>query len=164
MTHGGPSGCFDSEQAGAEAVREGKVAPGDVVVLRCEGPLGGPRMPEMSALPGASVGAGLGGNVALVTHGRFAEDQEDFASAASHRKRFSRGLSRLCAIGMSFDVDLEAGRLISRYARRGSRPLRSVPITASALLQRRARQIRALGHLGFQGSALLALIGCYSAC
>jgi dihydroxy-acid dehydratase len=71
MQHSGPARCFNSEQEGADAVRGGKISRGDVVVLRYEGPVGGPGMPEMTALTGALVGAGLGAEVAVVTDGRF---------------------------------------------------------------------------------------------
>lgn len=71
MRYQGPARCFDSEQEGAAAVRAGRLRKGDVVVLRFEGPVGGPGMPEMTALTGAIVGAGLGGDVAVVTDGRF---------------------------------------------------------------------------------------------
>lgn len=71
MRHRGPALCFNSEQEGANAVRDGKIKSGDVVILRYEGPVGGPGMPEMTALTGAIVGAGLGAEVAVVTDGRF---------------------------------------------------------------------------------------------
>jgi len=71
MQHSGPARCFNSEQEGAEAVRKGMISRGDVVVLRYEGPVGGPGMPELTALTGALVGAGLGAEVAVVTDGRF---------------------------------------------------------------------------------------------
>jgi dihydroxy-acid dehydratase len=71
MYHKGPARCFDSEQEGAEAVKRGQIKSGDVVVLRYEGPVGGPGMPEMTALTGAIVGSGLGGDVAVITDGRF---------------------------------------------------------------------------------------------
>jgi dihydroxy-acid dehydratase len=71
MQHTGPARCFNSEQEGAAAVRDGRIQNGDVVVLRFEGPVGGPGMPEMTALTGSIVGAGLGGEVAVVTDGRF---------------------------------------------------------------------------------------------
>src|SRR3569833_946107 len=71
MQHRGPARCFNSEQEGADAVRNGRISRGDVIVLRYEGPVGGPGMPEMTALTGALVGAGLGADVAVVTDGRF---------------------------------------------------------------------------------------------
>src|SRR3954452_16796558 len=69
--HTGPARVFDDEQACADAVRAGDVAPGDVLVLRYEGPAGGPGMREMLSVTSSVVGAGLGDAVALVTDGRF---------------------------------------------------------------------------------------------
>ena len=62
---------FDSEQDGFEAVTKGRVAAGDVIVIRYEGPKGSPGMPEMLAVTAAVSGAGLGAEVAFVTDGRF---------------------------------------------------------------------------------------------
>jgi dihydroxy-acid dehydratase len=70
-SHRGPARVFDSEEATFEAVRSGAIRPGDVVVIRYEGPKGGPGMREMLAVTGAIMGAGLGDSVALVTDGRF---------------------------------------------------------------------------------------------
>ncbi len=67
----GPARVFDSEEAAFEAVGQGRLKPGDVVVIRYEGPKGGPGMREMLAVTGALVGAGLGDSVALLTDGRF---------------------------------------------------------------------------------------------
>jgi dihydroxy-acid dehydratase len=69
--HAGPARVFDSEEAAFEAVRTGKILAGDVVVIRYEGPSGGPGMREMLAVTAAIMGAGLGDSVALVTDGRF---------------------------------------------------------------------------------------------
>ena len=71
MTHRGPARVFDSEEAAFEAVQLQAIKPNDVVVIRYEGPSGGPGMREMLAVTGAIVGAGLGDSVALVTDGRF---------------------------------------------------------------------------------------------
>jgi dihydroxy-acid dehydratase len=67
----GPARVFDGEEACAEAVRSGAVAAGDVLVIRYEGPAGGPGMREMLSVTSSVVGAGLGESVALVTDGRF---------------------------------------------------------------------------------------------
>ncbi len=67
----GPARVFDSESACFEAVRERRIVAGDVVVIRYEGPVGGPGMQEMLGVTGALVGAGLGESVALLTDGRF---------------------------------------------------------------------------------------------
>jgi len=69
--HRGPARVFDSETACYAAVRAQKIKPGDVVVIRYEGPVGGPGMQEMLSVTGALVGEGLGDSVALLTDGRF---------------------------------------------------------------------------------------------
>ncbi len=69
--HTGPARVFDSEEACTEAVRSGDVQAGDVLVVRYEGPAGGPGMREMLSVTASVVGAGLGESVALVTDGRF---------------------------------------------------------------------------------------------
>jgi dihydroxy-acid dehydratase len=71
LQHRGPARVFDSEEATFEAVEQGRIHPGDVVVIRYEGPKGGPGMREMLAVTAAIVGAGLGDSVALLTDGRF---------------------------------------------------------------------------------------------
>jgi len=71
LQHRGPARVFDSEEAAFEAVQHQTIKPGDVVVIRYEGPSGGPGMREMLAVTGAIVGAGLGESVALITDGRF---------------------------------------------------------------------------------------------
>jgi dihydroxy-acid dehydratase len=69
--HRGPARVFDSEEACFEAVKARSIRPDDVVVIRYEGPAGGPGMREMLAVTAALVGEGLGESVALVTDGRF---------------------------------------------------------------------------------------------
>ena len=67
----GPARVFDSEEASFAALQQGRIRAGDVVVIRYEGPNGGPGMREMLAVTAALVGAGLGDSVALLTDGRF---------------------------------------------------------------------------------------------
>jgi dihydroxy-acid dehydratase len=69
--HSGPARVFDGEEAAFEAVQKSAIKPGDVVVIRHEGPRGGPGMREMLAVTAALVGQGLGDSIALVTDGRF---------------------------------------------------------------------------------------------
>jgi dihydroxy-acid dehydratase len=69
--HVGPARVYDGEEAAFAAVQAGAIQPGDVVVIRYEGPRGGPGMREMLAVTAALVGRGLGDDVALVTDGRF---------------------------------------------------------------------------------------------
>jgi len=67
----GPARVFDSEELCLEAILSGGINPGDVIVIRYEGPKGGPGMREMLAPTSALIGAGLGDSVALITDGRF---------------------------------------------------------------------------------------------
>jgi dihydroxy-acid dehydratase len=69
--HRGPARVFNCEEEAMAAVTQGKIQPGDVVVIRYEGPKGGPGMREMLGVTSAIVGAGLGESVALITDGRF---------------------------------------------------------------------------------------------
>ena len=71
LHHSGPARVYDSEEHAMQAIVENKIKDGDVVVIRYEGPKGGPGMREMLGITGAIVGAGLGETVALITDGRF---------------------------------------------------------------------------------------------
>ena len=71
LHHRGPARVFDSEEAAFAAVQQGRIRSGDVLVIRYEGPRGGPGMREMLGVTAALVGAGLGDSVALLTDGRF---------------------------------------------------------------------------------------------
>ncbi len=70
--------CFDSEEAMLHALEEGSIGKGDVIVIRYEGPKGGPGMPEMLTPTSAIMGAGLGSDVALLTDGRFSGGSHGF--------------------------------------------------------------------------------------
>jgi dihydroxy-acid dehydratase len=89
LEHRGPAKVFDSEEAAFDAVQRQAIEANDVVVIRYEGPSGGPGMREMLAVTGAIMGAGLGDSVALVTDGRFSGATRGFmvghvAPEASH--------------------------------------------------------------------------------
>lgn len=71
LYHQGPARVYDQEEMAMAAVTKGEIKPGDVVVIRYEGPKGGPGMREMLGVTAAVVGAGLGESVALLTDGRF---------------------------------------------------------------------------------------------
>jgi dihydroxy-acid dehydratase len=71
VLHTGPARVFDSEEACFAAVQKREIKSGDVVVIRYEGPKGGPGMREMLAVTGALVGQGLDSSIALITDGRF---------------------------------------------------------------------------------------------
>ncbi|MFT6246696.1 MAG: dihydroxy-acid dehydratase [Crocinitomicaceae bacterium] len=74
----GTAKVFNSEYAANDGIRDGKVGKGDVVVIRYEGPQGGPGMPEMLKPTAAIIGAGLGNDVALITDGRFSGGTHGF--------------------------------------------------------------------------------------
>lgn len=78
VTFSGPAHVFDSEEAMLEALEQGKIQKGQVIVIRYEGPKGGPGMPEMLTPTSAIVGAGLGKDVALLTDGRFSGGSHGF--------------------------------------------------------------------------------------
>ncbi|MBQ9082687.1 MAG: dihydroxy-acid dehydratase, partial [Clostridia bacterium] len=71
LVHEGPARVFDCEEDAQAAINAGKICPGDVVVIRYEGPKGGPGMREMLNPTSAIMGMGLGNSVALITDGRF---------------------------------------------------------------------------------------------
>ena len=71
MSHDGPAKVYDGERAAFNAVKSGEIKAGDVLVLRYEGPKGGPGMQEMLAVTGAIIGQGFGDSVMLMTDGRF---------------------------------------------------------------------------------------------
>ena len=71
LKHEGPARVFDDEESAIDAIKGGRIVPGDVVVIRYEGPKGGPGMREMLNPTSAIVGMGLGTSVALITDGRF---------------------------------------------------------------------------------------------
>jgi dihydroxy-acid dehydratase len=71
LTHTGPAVIFESQEEACDGILAGKIKEGDVVVIRCEGPKGGPGMQEMLSPTSYIVGAGLGESVALITDGRF---------------------------------------------------------------------------------------------
>ncbi len=74
----GPALCFDSEEAMLKALEDGKIKKGAVIIIRYEGPKGGPGMPEMLTPTSAIMGAGLGADVAMVTDGRFSGGSHGF--------------------------------------------------------------------------------------
>ncbi len=79
--HRGPARLFDREEDAFQAVKKGKIKPNDVIVIRYEGPRGGPGMREMLHVTGALQGAGLGESVALMTDGRFSGATHGFMIA-----------------------------------------------------------------------------------
>jgi dihydroxy-acid dehydratase len=99
---------FDSEQDAFAAVTSGQIVPGDVVVIRYEGPKGSPGMPEMLAVTAAIAGAGLGKDVALITDGRFSGATKGFSVGHIAPEAFVGGPIALVQAGDRIRIDADA--------------------------------------------------------
>ena len=124
--HRGPARVFDSEVACFAAVRERKIHEGDVVVIRYEGPIGGPGMQEMLSVTGALVGEGLGEQVALLTDGRFSGGTHGLMIGHVAPEAAVGGPIALVEDGDMITVDVDAREL-------------NLEVDASVLAGRRAR-------------------------
>jgi len=111
LEHQGPARVFDGEQAAFDAVQAGQIRPGDVVVIRYEGPRGGPGMREMLAVTAALVGQGLSDSVALVTDGRFSGATYGFMVGHVSPEAADGGPLALLAEGDLITIDVDAQRL-----------------------------------------------------
>jgi dihydroxy-acid dehydratase len=122
----GPARVFDSEEACFEAILGGKINPGDVIVIRYEGPKGGPGMREMLAPTSALIGAGLGDSVALITDGRFSGGTHGLVVGHVAPEAFAGGTIALVEEGDPITIDARE-RLIQ------------IDVTEDQLVRRRAR-------------------------
>ena len=111
VSHRGPARVFDSEEAAFAAVRTGAVQAGDVVVIRYEGPVGGPGMREMLGVTGAIVGAGLGDSVALITDGRFSGATHGFMVAHIAPEAALGGAIAVVRDGDIVNIDVKTRRI-----------------------------------------------------
>ena len=107
----GPARVFDGEYAANQGIGEGKVKKGDVVVIRYEGPKGGPGMPEMLKPTAAIMGAGLGKNVALITDGRFSGGTHGFVVGHIVPEAQEGGTIGLLQDGDVITIDAETNTL-----------------------------------------------------
>jgi dihydroxy-acid dehydratase len=107
--HHGPARVFEREEDAMHAVTEGRINAGDVVVIRYEGPRGGPGMREMLGVTGAIVGAGLSDSVALVTDGRFSGATHGFMIAHVAPEAFNGGPIAVVHEGDPITVDADKG-------------------------------------------------------
>jgi dihydroxy-acid dehydratase len=107
----GPAKVYDSEELTLEAIQQGKVTHGDVVVIRYEGPKGGPGMREMLSITGAIIGAGLGKSVALITDGRFSGGTHGFVVGHITPEAYSGGAIALLQDGDIVTIDSETNTL-----------------------------------------------------
>jgi dihydroxy-acid dehydratase len=109
--HRGPAKVFNGEQDAFRAVSDGRIQPGDVVVLRYEGPKGGPGMPEMTHLTASIVGAGLAETVALLTDGRFGGGTQGLAVGHISPEAADGGPLAILRDGDVVEIDADANRL-----------------------------------------------------
>jgi dihydroxy-acid dehydratase len=121
----GPARVFDGEHAAMEAILAGQIQAGDIVVIRYEGPKGGPGMREMLAVTGAMKGAGRGGDAALITDGRFSGGTHGFCvghvapeAVDGGPIAFVRDGDRISidTVGHTIDLQVDADELARRRA------------------------------------------------
>jgi dihydroxy-acid dehydratase len=145
-THRGPARVFESEESTFAAIEAGRIGAGDVVVIRNEGPRGGPGMREMLAVTAALNGAGLGDQVALVTDGRFSGATRGLM--AGHVAPEAACLGPIAAVNdgdvIEFDVDRRQLRILlsdEEIARRVSAWQRPAPRYRTGVMARYARLV-----------------------
>ncbi|MEI8318956.1 MAG: dihydroxy-acid dehydratase [Planctomycetia bacterium] len=107
----GPARVFDSEEAMLAALEQGKIQRGDVIIIRYEGPKGGPGMPEMLTPTSALMGAGMGNDVALITDGRFSGGSHGFIVGHVVPEAQEGGAIALVHDGDVVTIDGDSGRL-----------------------------------------------------
>ena len=111
LTFSGPARCFDSEEDMLHALEQNQIQKGDVVVIRYEGPKGGPGMPEMLTPTSAIMGAGLGSDVAMLTDGRFSGGSHGFIVGHITPEAQLGGPLALLVDGDIVTIDAETNRL-----------------------------------------------------
>ena len=111
LTHKGPARVFDSEEDAMAAILDGKIKKGDVVVIRYEGPKGGPGMREMLSPTSAIAGVGLDRDVALITDGRFSGGTRGAAIGHISPEAQEGGPIALVQEGDMIQIDIPAGKI-----------------------------------------------------
>ena len=142
----GPARVFDGEERATEAILAGKVKAGDVVVIRYEGPRGGPGMREMLSPTGAIMGLGLGDKVALITDGRFSGGTHGFVVGHVTPEAAGGGALALLHNGDRILIDavrrvLEVALSKAELKRRKSRLKVKAPYARSGVLAKYARTV-----------------------
>mgnify|MGYP001567996785 FL=1 len=110
--HRGPARVYNSEEETLKAILSKKIKPNDVIVVRYEGPKGGPGMREMLAVTSAIIGAGLGDSVALITDGRFSGGTHGFVGGHVAPEAAVRG--PLAALQNGDIIEIDAKKLSIR--------------------------------------------------
>ena len=149
--HSGPARVFDSEDAACEAIFGGAINPGDVVVIRYEGPSGGPGMREMLTPTSAICGMGLDTSVALITDGRFSGATKGPAIGHVSPEAAAGGPIALIHEGDIIDIDIEAGTLDARISdeeidRRRAAWQAPAPKYTTGVLSRYAKLVTSAGE------------------
>ncbi|MDR0981364.1 MAG: dihydroxy-acid dehydratase [Methanocalculaceae archaeon] len=144
LVHSGPARVFDSEDAAIVSIYAGKIVPGDVVVIRYEGPKGGPGMREMLNPTSALAGMKLDRQVALITDGRFSGASRGASIGHVCPEAAAGGEIGLVAEGDTILIDIPNGKinvLVSdeEFAARRSRQIMPAPAITSGWLARYAR-------------------------
>ncbi len=116
LKHSGPARVFDCEEDAIEAIKNGKIVKGDVVVIRYEGPKGGPGMREMLNPTSAIMGMGLGSSVALITDGRFSGASRGACIGHVSPEAAVGGNIALIEEGDIIDIDINANSLNFRVS------------------------------------------------
>ena len=146
---------FDSEEACADAVRGGVVQPGEVLVVRYEGPAGGPGMREMLSITSSVMGAGLGDSVALVTDGRFSGATRGLMVGHVSPEAARGGPLAVVRDGDVIAIDVDAGTLALELDEAGARrAARRVAAARAAVRLRRLRPLPALVGSASEGAVL----------
>ena len=111
MQHRGPATVFEGEPELVKAIEDGRIKPGSVIVIRYQGPKGGPGMPEMLTPTSAIAGAGLDREVALITDGRFSGATRGASIGHVSPEAFDGGPIALIQDGDEIEIDIPARKL-----------------------------------------------------
>jgi dihydroxy-acid dehydratase len=153
--HSGPARVFDSEEAAFAAVQARKIQAGDVVVIRFEGPAGGPGMREMLAVTAALVGQGLGNDVALITDGRFSGATHGFMVGHVSPEAAHGGPIAKLRDGDVVTIDVASRRLDVAADLSSRQPARIAPRVRHGVLAKYARDVRSASQGAVTSPGLL---------
>ena len=160
LTFDGTARVFDGEDKAMEAILAGSIEPDTIVVIRYEGPKGGPGMREMLAVTGAMKGVGRGADCALVTDGRFSGGTHGFCIGHVAPEAVDGGPIALVADGDRIVVDVENLHHRPGGGRRRARPPAGRPqASGTPVHDRRAGQVRPAGDRGRAGRGHRAVAG-----
>jgi dihydroxy-acid dehydratase len=151
LSFAGPARVFDGEERATQAILAGAVRAGDVVVIRYEGPKGGPGMREMLSPTGAIIGRGLGAHVALITDGRFSGGSHGFVVGHISPEAAVGGTIGLLHNGDHITIDatrrtIEVQLSAAELRRRRAAWVPRKPYTSSGVLAKYASLVGSASH------------------